>query len=258
MDRDLPSQKLVRDYGGVSYVGCVLYAAFVFASRFARIAYIMVSLFLILMSKARTGWIVAASLLAYVTVTKHLKRYSAKDRVYLGMLLGGASVVASIVIEQYYSTIMLMMGKDPTLTGRTKIWKLVISAIWKRPFLGYGYRAFWHGLQGESANLSLADRWIIPAAHDGFLDLWLGLGAIGVGLVVYSMFQAVRDAKKCFRIGGSPAVEWYLCLVFVTLVSNIAELTLMVPNYLAWIMYVLACVGLSREAKRIQSGTIYE
>jgi exopolysaccharide production protein ExoQ len=124
----------------------------------------------------------------------------------------------------------------------------------KRPLLGYGYQAFWHGLQGESANLSLAKGWIIPAAHDGFLDLWLGLGAVGVGLVIYSMLQAMRNAVICLRVGGSSAVEWYLCIVFVTLLCNIAGLTFIVPNCLAWILYVLACVGLSQEAKRIRLG----
>jgi O-antigen ligase len=227
------------------------------AFRFARIVYITLSLLVIVMSQSRTGWIVAACLLLYVAVIKYLKRYKAKDRVFLVGLFGAAGVMASAVAVKYYTAIMLLIGKDPTLTGRTTIWNLALNSAMKHPFLGYGYRGFWHGLQGESANVSLADNWIVPAAHNGFLDLWLGLGVVGVGLVIYSMLQAVRNGITSVRRGSSSSTEWYLCIIFLTIVSNIAELTLMVPDYLAWIMYVMACVGLSQEAKRIRLGTDY-
>jgi O-antigen ligase len=226
-------------------------------SRLARIVYIVLSLLLIVMSQGRTGWIVAAFLLLYVSVTKYLKRYRAKDVIPIAFLSGAAAVVAVAGVVQYYTAIVLLLGKDPTLTGRTAIWRLSIAAAMKRPLLGYGYRAFWHGLQGESANLSLAGGWIIPAAHNGFLDLWLGLGAVGVGAVVYSMFRAAKNAFTCFRAGSSSAAEWYLCIVFVTIVSNVAQLTLMVPSYLGWTLYVLACIGLSQEARRVRLGMVH-
>jgi exopolysaccharide production protein ExoQ len=220
--------------------------------RSARIAYIILSLLLIVMSQSRTGWVVAACLLLYVAVTKYLKRYKARDRLFISILFGGMAVIVTALFVEYYTAITLLIGKDPTLTGRTTIWTLVLNSIMKHPLLGYGFQAYWHGLQGESGNISLADHWIVPAAHNGFLDLWLGLGAIGVGIVVYSMLQAGRNAFTCFRGGISSSAQWYLCIVVLTVVSNVAELTLMVPDYLAWIMYVLACVGLSQEAKRIR------
>jgi exopolysaccharide production protein ExoQ len=220
------------------------------SQKAGRIVYIALSLFLVVMSQSRTGWLVAGCLLPYIAITTYLKRYRAKDILFIAVLCGGAAAVSSTLLIRYYAAIMGILGKDPTLTGRTKIWSLVLVSIMKHPLLGYGYRGYWHGLQGESANVSLADHWIVPAAHNGFLDLWLGLGAVGVGIVIYSMFQAVRNGITCLRRGPSASAEWYLCIVFLTLVSNVAELTLMVPDYLAWIMYVIACVGLSQEATR--------
>jgi exopolysaccharide production protein ExoQ len=220
------------------------------SAKTMRNLYIMVSLFVIAMSHSRTGWIVAASLLGYIAVTRFLKKCRPTDRaivILLSILFGG---VAIAVVAEYFRAIMYFLGKDPTLTGRTRIWELSFHALMQRPLLGYGYRAFWHGLEGASASISLADRWIVPAAHNGFLDLGLGIGILGVGLVLYLMAQAVRNAMICFRRGDSFSAEWFLCLVFLTLVSNVAELTLMVPNHLAWILFVVACVGLSFEAKR--------
>jgi len=222
-------------------------------SRFGRIVYVTLSFGIILMSKSRTGWIVAGGLLLYVVALRFVKRWRAKDKWLIMSVGGGGAAVTGYLFATYYATIMSLIGKDPTLTGRTKIWNLVLASAMRRPLLGYGYRAFWHGLQGESANVALADRWIVPAAHNGFLDLWLGLGIIGVGLVVYSMFRAVQNGVVCLQRGSSRPAEWFLCLIWLTLISNIAELTLMVPNDLAWIMYVLACVGLSQAAKRCRA-----
>jgi O-antigen ligase len=205
------------------------------------------------MTKSRTGWAVAACLLFYVAAIAVLKRFKKMDRLCVGMLAGGVVAALSAIVAVYFSALMLLIGKDPSLTGRTVLWSLALGEALKRPFMGYGYRAFWAGLQGESANVSLSAGWIVPAAHDGFLDLWLGLGAVGVLLVICSMWRAVRDGRTCFRAGKSPAAEWYLCILFLTIVTNIAELTLMVPSYLAWIMYVMACAGLSQEARGIRS-----
>ncbi|HET9232230.1 MAG TPA: O-antigen ligase family protein, partial [Vitreimonas sp.] len=41
------------------------------------------------------------------------------------------------------------LNKDPTLTGRTVLWEYADEFIARRPFLGYGYQAFW---MGESAD----------------------------------------------------------------------------------------------------------
>jgi exopolysaccharide production protein ExoQ len=221
--------------------------------RIARVGFIVSSLVVIAMTKSRTGWAVAASLLFYVAATSALKRFTKTDRLFVVLSVGGVAVALSALIATHFSTLMRLMGKDPTLTGRTILWRLAFNEVLKRPLLGYGYRAFWAGLHGESANVALSAGWIVPAAHDGFLDLCLGLGIVGVVLVVCSMFRAVNDARTCFRAGRSPHTEWCLCILFLTAVTNIAELTLMVPGYLAWIMYVVACAGLSLEAGRIRS-----
>lgn len=144
-----------------------------------------------------------------------------------------------------------MMGKDSTLTGRTNIWRLVFASVLKRPFLGYGYGAFWGGLQGESVNISLGCGWIVPHAHNGLLNTWLELGGLGLGLVALLIVRALVDAWSCIRAARSRFAEWCLCILVVTMVSNISELTIMVPNHLAWVLCMFACVGLREEARQL-------
>ena len=98
------------------------------------------------------------------------------------MLLVGASIAVPLIAAGviHFGEISYFLGKDPTLTGRTQIWKSVGAEIMKHPILGYGYCAFWRGYQGESANSALTNGWAVTSAHNGFLQTWLTLGAVGL------------------------------------------------------------------------------
>ena len=220
--------------------------------KVARLAFIGLTLLLILMSQSRTGWMVTLALLAYVGATKWILRFTKKERVVIVMSLGMGLTVAAILFARYYSEIMLLMGKDATLTGRTTLWEFTLISIMKAPILGYGFQGFWQGLQGEAANIILNVHWTAIEAHDGYLDVWVGLGALGLGLIICTVLKAYWDGYICYRNDRLKNVEWYLAIIWVTLFSNISETRLMLPHDLVWIMYVMACVGLNNEVRRIR------
>jgi O-antigen ligase len=221
--------------------------------KLLRIAYGLMTVFLVIKTQARTGWIVLAVLLAYVAVMKLIGSFKPDNRTAVVVMLATVFMIFVVGGALYYSQILSALGKDSTLTGRTDIWKLVVVSAMKSPLLGYGYRAFWSGLQGESAYITLMEQWTVPGAHNGFLETWLDLGLVGLGMVLITMVVAFRDGAICLRRGATPLVTWYVSILVMTVVTNAAEMTLMFPNYLTWIMYVLACVGLARESKRIRS-----
>jgi O-antigen ligase len=152
----------------------------------------------------------------------------------------------------YFRAMMLFIGKDPTLTGRTDLWKVVFTSAMKHPLLGFGYHAFWSVMQGEVRNIAVAVHWVPMYAHNGFVDVWLTLGALGLAIVVYSMLRALRDAFICLSREWTPFVGWYLCIIVLTIVCNLSEETLMRPNNLGWVMYAMACVGLNNEKRGVR------
>ena len=93
-----------------------------------------------------------------------------------------------------------MLGKDLTLTGRTGIWSAVLDSIAKRPLLGYGYQAFWLGLEGESYRIILAVSWVLAQAQNGFLDVMLEMGTVGLAIVLLVFGFAFRDAAAAFSV----------------------------------------------------------
>ncbi len=47
----------------------------------------------------------------------------------------------------------------------------------QRPWFGYGYDAFWRGMQGPSFQIAAAVHFVVAHAHNGFLEIALELGA---------------------------------------------------------------------------------
>jgi exopolysaccharide production protein ExoQ len=220
----------------------------------SRVAFIVLSVFLILMTQSGTGKICLAVIAAHYLFTRYISTVPLEKRkVVLGVVT--ISVLSCLGLGFALApTIARLLGKDLTLTGRTDIWQSVIPTILQRPMLGYGYCAFWRGYSGASASISLANHWAVSSAHNAFLEVWLNLGLIGVVLVLVSILRAVRDAYICIRGGNSPYIFWCTCIVLLTIVTSADEGELMVPNNLMWILYILACIGLSEGAKRIRLG----
>ena len=57
-----------------------------------------------------------------------------------------------------------------------------------------------------------------------------------------------RHATAAFRPGHSGYVDWCIGIVFLTVVYNLDERTLMATQYLPWILYIVACAGLRAAA----------
>jgi exopolysaccharide production protein ExoQ len=135
----------------------------------------------------------------------------------------------------------------------------VLDSIAKQPMLGYGYQAFWLGLEGESYRVILAVSWMLAQAQNGFLDIMLENGAAGLAIVLLVFGFAFRDAVVCLLRSRDTtqlrAVEWYLIIVILTLVYNLDESFLFDPKHLGSMIFLLACIGLKTERLRLRAAT---
>jgi O-antigen ligase len=78
------------------------------------------------------------------------------------------------------------LGRDMTFTGRTDIWEH-ISSDTVNPLIGAGYYNFWGGSGGLRVNEAMHE--IIPNAHNGYVDMYLDGGIIGL-ILLFSMLVA--------------------------------------------------------------------
>jgi len=220
--------------------------------RIFRAVYVVGSIFLIIMTQSATGRLTLSLLLAFVLLTKLLPRLRRIERKLL-LLSAAAFFVASAVLGfAAYASIARLLGKDPTLTGRTEIWLAVIPSIMRHPLLGYGYRAFWRGYQGESAYVSLFAHWAPPNAHNALLEIWLTLGAVGVVSILFTIFQALRNGFLCLINTNSSHLAWYTSIVVLMLLVSVDEAEMVSPYGLMWMLYIFACLGLSSGVRQLR------
>jgi exopolysaccharide production protein ExoQ len=224
--------------------------------RLWRRMYVGLSLILIFMSKSATSYILVLLLLIFVITVKLTQRLRVSDRaaaIALAILLMGSTVAAAVLSM---SQILFALGKSSTLTGRTSIWHSAMAAVLKRPLLGYGYMAFWQPFSGRVNTVFLENRWSVSGAHNGFLEVWLSLGAIGLALILLTFVRAIRDAASCLLRANSSSLNWFASIIFLALVLNLDESHLMVSNDLMSMLYVIACVGLAVGAARLRGGSV--
>ena len=225
--------------------------------RSVRASQIVFCLVAIAFSRAATAYLLTAIYVVYFVIMKTLHRFRKKDYFVVCVLLLGVLSVVTVMIVATPDLLFSLLGKDSTLTGRTGIWSAAIDSISRRPLFGYGYQAFWLGLEGESYRVILAVSWLLAQAQNGFLDVTLEMGAAGLAIVLLVFGFAFRDAGVClFRSRDHAqlrAVEWYLAVVILTLICNFVESFLFEPKHLGSMIFVIACVGLKQEWLRLRA-----
>ena len=216
--------------------------------RALRILYVAATLLLVAMTQSRTGWLLLALTFLFLGGMSLLKRFRGRNRLLLTLVTIAVVTTLAVVVYEQYATIAVMLGKDPTLTGRTEIWAAVMVPIMKRPLLGYGYNAFWVGFKGEAATTAM----MIGAANlgnaeNGVLQIWLDLGAIGVLLMFVLLAQITRMAFAYWRRTTSPQLAWYLTVVFLSVAMLIDGDKFMFPHTLEWTAFVMVYLSLRRD-----------
>lgn len=144
-----------------------------------------------------------------------------------------------------------LVGKDATLTGRTDIWRYVWDQIELRPWLGYGLSAFWNGLDGPSGYIQLAMRTAVIYAHNGFLDIWLSIGIVGLGVFVFSFVSNTLQSLSLLRISNSPEGIWPLLFFTYVFLANLTEGIMASFGSSMWVIYVALSYSMIMANKKI-------
>jgi exopolysaccharide production protein ExoQ len=165
-------------------------------------------------------------------------RYTVAIPFFIISVLMGA-IIALLLIGNLETIVVDVLGKDLTFTGRTILWEYVVQMIQQRPILGYGYQGFWRGLDGPSAFVVDAVSWAVPHAHNGFLDLTLNLGIVGLSIFLLSFLMSTIRAVRWLRLTKKIEDLWPLLFLSATLLYNVAESTLLERNHILWILYVI-------------------
>jgi O-antigen ligase len=132
-------------------------------------------------------------------------------------------------------TLVQSLGRNQNLTGRTWIWQAVLS-LHTNPFIGTGFQTFWMGTRLQKVWDMTAVG--IQEAHNGYLDLYLNLGWIGLLFLGGLMVTGYRDALGAFsrdpHAGSLRLAFFTAALIFSLTEAGFGMMSLI------WIAFLLA------------------
>lgn len=116
-----------------------------------------------------------------------------------------------------------MLGRRPDLTHRDEIWESLIS-MQNNPLVGAGYESFW---MEERLNQIWEHMGgvMIRQAHNGYIEVYLNLGAVGLVLLIGMIFSGLVKVRKHLETDYANSVL-KITLIVTVLVYNYTEATI--------------------------------
>lgn len=128
-----------------------------------------------------------------------------------------------------FSSLASLLGRDVTFTGRTDIWAQLAPMALNDPFVGHGYGGFWLGTDYAEVN----------EAHNGYLEVVLGLGFVGLLLVMAFITSCCREAYWGYRQNNGLAFLGFAILVMMVL-HNVTEASFLGESDFMWTSLIFA------------------
>jgi exopolysaccharide production protein ExoQ len=166
-----------------------------------------------------------------------------------------AIVLIAVISNELFSVksaVLEASGRDASLTGRTGIWQMVLSQP-INPLLGTGYASFWLGERLQRIwDLYPAAR--LLQAHNGYLEVYINLGLVGVALLGGVLWTGLRNTRSRladpdFEAAGLNARTYQTfgsAFLSAYLLYNVTEATFMGLNFL-FIIFLLVAFDFPRS-----------
>ena len=172
--------------------------------------------------------------------------WRAVDRRSIGTYIATAVILFCVAEALFgvYETIIVLLGRDATLTDRTFLWADLVKAD-INPLLGAGFESFWMGDRLRSMWVKFPFR--PNQAHNGYLETYVNLGLIGVfllvGLLVATYGKARRSLNRDFEWG-----RFRLGYLIAAIVYNWTEAGFKTVSFVFFMFYIIA-IDLPRRTR---------
>ncbi len=200
------------------------------------------SITLVLLSRSLTSIVTVAFLLALLPYLRWIARAGRRRFVAGIVCLASAALFSLAYLVTHVSTVTALTGKGMTLTGRLQIWVFSILMALRRPWLGYGFSVFWMNDEG-AVRIQRAIGWPVPHSHNGYLEIWLGLGVCGLFVFLCGFAFYVWRSLRFLMRNPSPEAAWPFLFFTLLFLTNFTEVTLLTRNTVFMVMYSAAAVS---------------
>ena len=147
------------------------------------------------------------------------------------LIASGSLDLLGVVAESF--------GKDRTLTGRTLLWEFGTDAFLQRPWLGYGYKAYWTCCETSAVTIWALTRSFLISFHNNFIEIAVAFGVIGLTLLVLGLMTASYRALQYWLLCLTSLSAWPVAIVIAILVQTTVERPLFTNHGLSQLLLVI-------------------
>jgi exopolysaccharide production protein ExoQ len=202
------------------------------------IAFLMVLVLALLVASRSAGGLLIMGTMLLLFAGFRALRWPRPYLILLTVTLALVSVGTVSYVVQHADEAARMLGKDASMTGRVPIWTEALRFAKQSPIWGYGYSAFWSQNSRPGRLVREAVDWdTLPHAHNGYIDLLLQVGGVGLGLYFAAYLIAMKRAVLLVRRNTAIELKWPLAFLCVVFFYQLNEASIVSPNQLIWILF---------------------
>src|SRR3989475_8964564 len=180
----------------------------------------------------------ACFLLGGVLIALTSQRGSARRPAAVYALTAGIVALLSLgLFVDSEEALVESMGRDVTLTGRTQLWDDLLR-VTADPWFGTGFESFWLGERVTA--LWSQYLWHPNQAHNGYLEVFLNLGVVGVALLGFIIAWGYRNVVAVLHrdpeLGGLRFAFFVVAVLY-----NVTEagFRMIQPPWIAFLLAVM-------------------
>jgi len=191
--------------------------------------------------------------LMFATTLRTFRRRPAR----VGLLCAAVLIAAGFAFAFSVNTVASALGRNSNLSGRTDIWAALIPTV-PNALFGAGFEGYWISPNAKLLwnALSRAGWWhpeiLVTEAHNGYIELYLNLGWVGIGIVVLILVSGLARGLAALKRNQSLA-GLALAYITVSFIYSATEAGFRSPNPI-WIFLLLSIL----TSTGITSGLITE
>jgi O-antigen ligase len=185
--------------------------------------------------------LLSGALMLMVCRPRVAKRRGLPDAIFWGAVI----LAIFAVFFDTSGTLVKLLGRNPSLTGRTKIWSAVLS-FETNPLIGTGFDSFWLGDRIDRVANYIGYKGIAEA-HNGYLEIYINMGWLGLlflGVMLAAGYRRILRGLPGEPVYGSLRLAFYSA----SLMYSLSEAGFRKLN-LIWIALLIALIELPRAGQ---------
>ena len=217
----------------------------------------LVSAIVLLIFSSSAGALITLAIVLGFCFLLNLPRKSHKSKAPLWIGLIPILLLLTVLAVFNADIVLGPLGRDTSLTGRVPLWFAIGQAIGQQPLLGHGYALFWVHTSGSLLAV-VATGWNALSSQDGYLDLCLDLGLVGLALFLTYLISAMRLGTKQLNTESGLRSKWPIAFFLFFMLQNFHESDLLRLGTFLWVPFVAISTALAIAEKKKLRASVSE